>query len=377
MVKVLYFIDRLLHGGIQTFVLENIKHMDLTKVHIDFLLLDDGKEYELENVFKEMGCSIYKLKNIWINNPISYISYIKALNTFFSNHNDYDVVHLHSSSKNFFVLLFAKKYGIHTRIAHSHNIGFQTKSKIQIIIGNLFKMPLIYYATDYFACSKLAGEWLFNKKICDNNLVVVKNAINIEKFCYDKNKDVYLRKRLGLTNKFVIGHVGRFTNQKNHSFLIDIFYEILKINPNSTLLLIGTGELENIIKEKVNNLGITDNVIFLGYKQNVSDYLQVMDAFVFPSNYEGLGLVLIEAQASGLACYTSKDVVPIEAKVSSLLKFISLQSPPCVWAKEICTYNPLSRCSPKDEILNLGYDINQTANFLQNFYLKRCKEKKL
>lgn len=371
MVKVLYFVDRLLHGGIQTFILENIKHMDFTKIHIDLLVLDDGKNYELEKVFENMGCSIYKLKNAWVKKPTDYINHIKALNDFFSNHNDYDVVHLHSSSKNFFVLSIAKKYGIATRIAHSHNIGFQTESKLQIIIGNIFKLPLIYYATDYFACSKLAGEWLFNKKICKNNLVIVKNAVDVEKFRYDEKKSITEREKLGLENKFVIGHVGRFTHQKNHTFLIDIFHEILKIVPNSILLLLGTGELENSIKEKVKNLGIDNNVIFLGYKQNVADYLQVMDAFVFPSVYEGLGLVLIEAQASGLPCYTSKNVVPVEAKVSSLLKFIPLESSSKSWAEEICNSKDVPRSSPKDEILASGYDINQTAKFLQNFYLRK------
>lgn len=123
-VKVLYFVDRLLTGGIQKFAYEHAKHMDQSKVRIDFLVLDDGNDYELEEEARKLGCKVYKLKGIWVKNNWDFIKYCRALNNFFKEHHDYKVVHMHSSSKNFMVLKYAKKYGINIRIAHSHNIRF-------------------------------------------------------------------------------------------------------------------------------------------------------------------------------------------------------------------------------------------------------------
>lgn len=372
-IKVLYFLDRFLHGGIQTFVLENVKYMDKSRVQIDFLVLDDGNEYELESVVKDRKCNLYKLKNIWIKKTTDYCKYYKTVNDFFKKHNDYQVIHLHSSSKNFLILALAKKYGIKVRIAHSHNIGFQTTSRLQVLLGNLLKFPLRYYSTHYFACSYLAGRWLFGEKIAKNNLTVVKNAVDIQKFKYNIDKSIKIKNELGLANNFVIGHVGRFTHQKNHKFLIEIFKEIVKEEKDARLLLVGTGPLECEIKEKVKALGIENEVKFLGYKKNVELYMQAMDVFLFPSEFEGLGLVLVEAQTAGLYCFTSKDVVPQEVRASSLLEYISLKEDAFYWAKRILNKKNFNRYSPLNDIKSAGYDIHDTSEFLQKFYIEQSK----
>ena len=368
-VKVLYFVDRMLRGGIQTFVIENMKHMDKNKIQVDYLLLDDGNKYELEDTLIEMGSKIFKLKGIWFRQPFDFIKYCIALNKFFKKHNDYKVVHLHSSSKNFMVLYYAKKYGIKVRIAHSHNIGFQSKNKMQILLGNIFKVPLKKYATDYFACSEIAGEWLFGKKnVKSGKVIIIHNAVDLDKFKFNNEKREKLRKELNIEDTdLVIGNVARFTNQKNHEFLIDIFNEIYKKNNSSKLLLIGTGEKEIYIKEKVNELGLTNDVIFLGFKTNVNDYMNVMDIFLFPSKYEGLGLVLIEAQANGIKCFTSQNVVPLEAKVSDLLEYISLNETSKNWANKVLSVNK-NRKNVKEKIIEKGYSIEYTAKKLEQFY---------
>lgn len=373
-IKVLYFVDRMLRGGIQTFVIENMKHIDKEKIQIDYLLLDDGKKYELEDTLKEMGSNVYKLDGVWLRKPTDYFNYLKKIDSFFKEHHNYKVVHLHSSSKNFYILKSAKKYGIPVRIAHSHNIGFQSKSKIQILIGNLCKPLLKRYATDYFACSKIAGKWLFgNKEVNKNNVKVIHNAVDLEKFKYNEEKRNQLRKELNIEDKIVIGHVGRFTQQKNHMFLIDIFYEIYKKNNNYVMLLIGAGEKEKQIKDRVQNLGIERNVLFLGFKDNVNDYMSCMDIFLFPSSYEGLGIVLIEAQATGMKCFTSKDVVPKEAQVTKLLKYISLNDSPDKWANEILSVD-IRRENVTNEIKKKGYDLQDIAKELEKFYLKERKD---
>lgn len=372
-INVLYFVDRMLRGGIQTFVIENIKHMNRDKLQIDFLLLDDGENYtKEENELIKLGCNVYKLDGIWIRNIMDFRKYKLKLNEFFSKHNNYKIVHLHSSSKNYLVLKVAKQYKIPIRIAHSHNIDFQTKNPIKKLLGDILKIPLKYYATDYFACSKLAGEWLFGKKIINGkNFHIIHNAVNLKKFKFNINDRNKIRKELNISDEdLVIGHVGRFTTQKNHKFLIDIFYEIYLQNSNSKLILIGKGKKEEEIYKKVSKLGLQKNVIFEGFKSNVNEYMSAMDIFVFPSLYEGLGLVLIEAQANGLKCFTSKNVVPLEAKVSNSLEYIELNKSPQYWASEILKVNS-SRTDNYKEIINKGYDIEDTAKFLEDFYIRK------
>lgn len=368
-VRVLYFVDRMLRGGIQTFVIENMKHMDREKVQIDYLLLDDGVHYDLEDTLKEMGSKVYKLRDIWLRKPTDYFKYFRAVDDFFKEHHDYKVVHLHSSSKNFYVLKSAKKYDIPVRIAHSHNIGFQSKNKIQILIGNLCKPLLRKYATDYFACSEIAGKWLFGKKVVEKGKVkIIHNAVDLDKYKFNEEKRNELREKLNIQDKFVVGHVGRFTNQKNHTFLIDIFNEIHKERPNSVLMLVGSGEKEKEIHEKVNMLGLTKNVLFIGFQNNVNEYMWAMDVFVFPSLYEGLGLVLIEAQATGMKCYTSKDVVPKEAKITELLEYISVNESSDAWAMQILEKDN-KRMDKCEEIRTKKYDIYSTGKELEEFYI--------
>ena len=370
MVKVLYFVDRMLKGGIQSLIIDWLSRFD-KRIQIDFLLLDDGNEYELENEIKSLGCKIYKLKGMWIRTPIDFIKYSKVLEEFFKEHHDYKVVHLHSSSKNFLVLKYAKKYGIPIRISHSHNIDFQTKNPFKKLVGNLFKIPLIRYSTDFFACSKKAGEWLFGKKIVNTGkFKVINNAIDYDKFKFDKIARDNIRKKLKVSeDEILIGHIGRFTTQKNHKFLIDIFKELIKINSKYKLLLIGTGIKENKIKIKVNKLNLDNKVIFMGFQNNVNEYIQAMDLFIMPSLYEGLGIVLIEAQASGLPCYASENVIPIEAKLSSNFKFISLKKSSQKWAK-IINNESIGRVDNIKQFKNSKYIIDDIVAELEEKYLK-------
>lgn len=370
-VKVLYFVDRMLRGGIQSLVIDWVSRFDKNKIHVDFLLLDDGKEYELEQTLKELGCTVYKLKGIWVKTPIDFIKYNYAVKNFFKEHHDYKVVHMHSSSKNYVVLKYAKKYGIPMRIAHSHNIDFQTKNPLKKLIGNLFKKPLIKYATDYFACSKIAGEWLFGKDIVESDKFrVIHNAVDYDKFKFNENIRKNTRKEFGFNdNDIVIGNVGRFAQQKNHDFLIDIFSECYKINGNYRLLLVGIGELEQEIKNKVSMLGLEKEVIFAGFRKDVNCCMQAMDVFLMPSLHEGLPVVGVEAQASGLTCYMSKDVITPEVKIADNVYFISLNKSSKDWAEKIITSNN-DRANNFNKLNNAGYIIESVIKTLEEYYLE-------
>ena len=368
-VKVLYFVDRMLRGGIQSLVIDWVSRFDKNKIHVDFLLLDDGKEYELEQTLKDLGCTVYKLKGIWVKTSIDFIKYKYAVKNFFKEHHDYKVVHMHSSSKNYMILKYAKKYGIPIRIAHSHNIDFQTKNPLKKLIGNLFKKPLIKYATDYFACSKIAGEWLFGKDIVESDkFKVIHNAIDYDKFKYDEKARNKIRKDLNIRESdVVIGHVGRFVNQKNHDFLINVFNKCYEQNNNYKLLLVGTGELEEYIKEKVKILGIENNVIFAGFQSNVNEYMQAMDIFAFPSLFEGLGLVLVEAQASGLPCIATANTIPDEVKINPNFYFVNLNVNE--WVQTIQNIK-LARVKSKKLVKDAGYFIEDIITELTNEYQK-------
>lgn len=369
-VRVLYFVDNLEQGGIQQLILEIAKHINRDKVEIEILAFDDGKKYPIEETLKDMNYKIYKI-NGWIYKLSDYIKQAKELDKFFNKHNDYKIVHLHSSSKNYQVLKYAKKYNIPIRIAHAHNIGFQTNNKLKIFFGNILKKRLVKNTTNFFACSKDAGLWLYGKKIIDRNeLVIIPNAIDIDKFKFDTEKRRIMRKKLGIRdNEILIGHVGRFVKQKNHEFLIDIFNELYKDNSRYKLILIGTGELEDTIKNKVKKLGLVSSVIFTGYQENINDYMQAMDLFLFPSLYEGLSVVLVEAQANGLCCLTSKDRVNKETDISGNLIYVSLEDGILKW-KNIILQKKIERNNVVDKIKSKGFFIEDLVDRLEKVYLE-------
>ena len=371
LVKVLYFVDRMLRGGIQSLVIDWVSRFDKNKIHVDFLLLDDGVKYELEDTLKKMGCNVYKLDGIWIKKPCDFIKQAKALDDFFKDHHDYKVVHLHSSSKNYLVLKYAEKYGIPMRISHSHNIDFQTKNQIKKIIGNILKPKLIKYSTNYFACSKIAGEWLFGESIVNSEkFEIIHNAIDYDKFKYNETTRKEMRKELNIADdEILIGHVGRFTNQKNHSFLIEIFKGLYEKNKKYKLIMIGSGELENSIKKKVEKLDLNKNVIFAGFQNDVNNYMQAMDLFVFPSLYEGLGLVLVEAQASGLPCFATKGTIPIDVKITDNFNFIPLNVQK--WIYYIYINNLNREKSTENKIKENNYFIEDVCSQLEKHYLAK------
>lgn len=370
-VKVLYFVDRMLRGGIQSLVIDWVSRFDKTKIHVDFLLLDDGVSYDLEDTLKKMGCNVYKLENVWVRKPIDFIKLSKSLNNFFKNHSNYDVVHMNSTSKNYMVLKYAKKYGIKTRIAHAHALDFQTNSNFKKIVGNILKPLLRRYATDYFACSELAGRWLFGNKVVESkNFYVINNGIDLDRFKYDKKLRSILRKKIHIENdEIVLGHVGRFTPVKNHNFLIELLYELNNEYPSKyKLLLVGSGELENDIKEKVVKLGLENQVIFAGFQNKVEDFFQIMDVFLLPSKYEGLGMVLIEAQASGLPCIATSNSIPTSVKVNNNFEFCELDL--SKW-KKIVTDLTLDRYCSHDLLIEKKYDTKSVTLFLLDYYNKR------
>ena len=270
-------------------------------------------------------------------------------------------------------LIYAKRYGIKKRIIHAHNSGNET-SMIRGILHYVNKIRLGRYATDFWSCSMAAAVYFFIKKqIHSQKYRLINNAISTYNYKYDILIRNEVRKNLGLEDKYVIGHVGRFQFQKNHEFLIDIFYEYLKLDSRAVLMLVGQGEEEDAIRQKVINLGIEKSVLFMGVRTDVNRLLQAMDVFLLPSRFEGLPLVLIEAQTSGLRCLTTKNKVPYEVNVTGNVEFEELKENSIEWAHHIecMEKQPYDRKSCLDLITDAGYDILKEAEKMESYM---CEE---
>ena len=353
--KVLYFVDTLEYGGIQTFIYNIIKNIKNTE--IDILTLNDGIEYPLEEELKKYT-KIYKL-NVWLNSISSYNKYKKEVNNFFKNHNDYKIIHLHGTSKNYYILKVAKEYNISTRIIHSHSTNFESNNIIKKIIGNILKRKLIKYSTNLFACSEDAGKWLFKNK----EFNIIPNGIDIDKFKYNEKLRKELIKKYNLKNKFIIGNIGRITYQKNSLFLLDILKEVKQIKDNAFLIIIGSGELENKLKDKIKEYNLEEDILLLKDIHDIYKYYNLFDCFVLPSLYEGFSIVVLEAQINGLECIVNKDVLPKEVFISNnIIEVENLNE----YKKEIIN----SKRNNKN-IDYSKYDIKEVTKYLEDYYQRR------
>lgn len=360
MIRVLHVVTHLGRGGLETMIMNYYRKMDLSKIQFDFLVQGD-KIYGYEGEIEKLGGKIYRIKPI--NHFFPY-EFEKNLYKFFKEHKEYQIVHSHINSFSKYVLKAAKKVGIKNRIAHSH-IALTNKG-ISDLYKNITKIGINKYTTKRFACSKEAGKWLYG----NGEFEVLPNAIEIENFYYNEKLREEYRKKYGVEDKFVLCNIGRFTEQKNHIFLFEILKEINK-KKDAVLILIGDGNLKDEYQRKLRELEIEDKVIFTGVVNNVHEVLNAADTFVFPSKFEGLGIVLIEAQANGLKCYAS-DNIPKEVNITESVKFISLNNNAEEWANEILN-GKFERTVNIEKIKASGYDINESAKKLQKYYMEVIK----
>ncbi|MDE7423389.1 MAG: glycosyltransferase family 1 protein [Lachnospiraceae bacterium] len=367
-IRILHVVGKMHYGGMETLIMNIYRNINREKVQFDFLVHYSEKG-EYDDEIRQLGGKIYIMPRTKISN---YFKYKKALKYFFAKHNEFIVVHSHLHNLAFMHLSIARHYGMAT-IEHFHNNSVDRNFKG--IIGYYCSRLGIKYADYLFACSDGAAKFFLQGKYKKLPYTIIKNGIETEKFSYNEKIRKQMREQYHCNNQFVVLHVGRFWEQKNHKFLLEIFKEILKQNTNSKLFLIGIGPLEDEIKKKVKNLDIEKNVCFLGVKDNVNEWMQMADCFLFPSLYEGLGIVLIEAQTSGLRCFTSLDKVPVDAKVSENIEYISLKESAKVWADKVLASSLYERKSCVEEVKRAGYDIRETAKWLEEWYCQKAGRK--
>lgn len=362
-IRVLQIIGIVAGGGVEAVIMNYYEHIDRTKVQFDFIVHNDNK-IDITQKVEAMGGKVYKVTPYY-KNPIAFMWDIYKV----IKRHHYRIVHSNMNTLSAFSLFAAWAAGAPVRILHNHSTSSPGETKRNIMKFMLRPFARLF-ANHYLACSRLAGEWMYGRKMMDSGKVtIVNNAIDLKEYAFNPQKRNLLRKELGLADEFVIGHVGRFMFQKSHEFLIDVFAEAYKKNPHMALLLVGDGPLRPAMEEKVRKLGLTDHVKFLGLRNNVQDFYHVMDILVLPSHYEGLPVVGVEAQANGLPCLFSTKVTK-EAHLTHLAQFWDLEKGASKWAKEIISIKCERNKKAGEELRQAGFEIDKEAEKLVKFYIE-------
>jgi glycosyltransferase involved in cell wall biosynthesis len=337
------------------------RKIDRTKIQFDFVVNTNNKEYDYEAEIRKLGGREIYVPRYTVFN---YREYKREWINLLSNHPEWTIIHGHHTSPARIYLTLAKAVGRKT-IAHSHTAGGDKsiKSRIKYYLRGSLKSRVDYL----FACSKEASYWMFGKMT--PYVKIINNAIDTEKYRFNKDTRFVKRAEFALQNKFVVGHIGNFSKAKNYPFILDIFNEISFQNDDAVLMLVGNNKKNPNIKEEVLERGLEDKVIFTGVQSNIPDLLQLMDVFLFPSLYEGLPVTIIEAQAAGLQCIVS-DTITNEVKITDFVKFISLGKPASYWADQVLKFaKGYERKDTCQAISEASYDVKETAKWLQNFYI--------
>lgn len=360
-VRILQVLTIMNRGGAETMIMNYYRHVDRSKVQFDFLVhREERGAYDDE--IETMGGRIYRIPPIY-----HHFAHKKAVKSFFLAHPQYQIVHGHIGELGYYIYKKAKERKIPVIIAHAHNSSCDRNWKwpIRSILKHLIRPHFTYAMT----CGIEAAKWLFGTKLA-SKAFMLNNSIDVQLYTFNERTRKSVRKEMGWSSRFVIGDVARFSHQKNHIGLLSIFKAVVEKRPDSLLVLIGDKiELYESIKNQALEMGVIDNIQFLGVRTDVPKLMQGMDVYCSPSLFEGLSVSMIEAQASGLKVVTSNRVPEQVALIPELLSFIPLEAPPQTWVNEILA--PYSRHDTSNKIKQTGFDIETNAAWLQDFYLSR------
>jgi len=354
-------------GGVESFIVNYYRNIDRKKIQFDFLC-NSHEAVAYEDELIKLGGRTFHITA----RSKDRATYKKELENVFRNHaSEWSVIWVNVCSlANIDYLKVAKKYGIKKRIIHSHN-SQNMDGKLRVLLHKWNKRSIGKYATDFWACSEDAAHWFYSDELM-KRAVVIHNAIDVERMKFDEEKRKAIREQYHIENKYVIGNIGRLHFQKNQAFAIDVFNEYHKKNSDSVLVLVGQGEDEGKLKNQVNNLGLRDFVIFAGVQKDIQGWLSAFDLFLFPSKFEGLSVVAMEAQANGVPIYGSKGVIPAEVVVNDNFITLELNIGVTKWAEIMLSrlnkrtpYN-IARC----KLINRGFEIKLAAQELNALLLQ-------
>lgn len=355
-IRILHIIAGMGSGGAEHIIMEWYRRIDRTKYQFDFLIRSNENIYMDE--IRSLGGHVYCAPR-FPQECIENYKYTKAL----LEKKKYRIIHVHANALIYiYPLIEAKKNEIPCRIMHSHNTN--TASPLFFPIHQMNKCRIKQLANVRLACSNAAGKWMFGAQ---GGHIFVPNGIEIKKFLFQKKLRDEYREKLKIEDKFVVGNVARFLPSKNHEFLLKIFWEIASLEPDAVLLLAGEGAEQEKVINRAKKMGIYHKIRFLGVRDDIYALMQAMDVFVFPSKFEGLGIVLLEAQCSGLQCFAS-DCIPPESKISQNIHYVSLDAAPAVWARKILRCKNVKRTQEYLSQLSFDYDISNTVGILEKIY---------
>lgn len=368
MMNILYVMDLLGDGGVEKMTLHWVSRIAGGDVKIDFVVRD-VESRENERILSEKGCRIYRM-------PFTYRHFLKRKRLLKSimGKTRYDIIHVHGATGvDFLIYKWAKEAGIPVRIAHSHNADCVFRHWYSGILHKIMKRFIPVYATAFLGCSKDACEFYYGSV---PGARVILNGIDTGVFRFCNENREHMRRRYHVEDKIVYGSVGRCEKQKNHEFLLDIYSELLKRQPNAFFLLIGHGSLDEMIEKKISALGLDRHFIWVKQTGKVSDYMAMMDVFVFPSLYEGLGIVGVEAQSMGLPVLISEEAYHEEIGVTKLLHRMELRRGAGEWARrcmELSQNQGAAREGCSDLVEKAGYSIEASADRLKEIYDSELK----
>ncbi|MEY8735979.1 glycosyltransferase [Lactobacillus sp. AN1001] len=362
-IRVAQIMGKLSGGGVENVVFNYYREIDKTKIQFDFFY-DADSIIEPPKNLRDMGANFYKLPPY--QNTVKYVNALKA----YFDENNYLIVHSHLNSLSVIPLFVAKRSNIPVRIAHSHSVPGNNEL-IRDTAKNILKYFSRIYATDLFACSEKAGRWLFgNRQYNSGKVKIIKNAVDFQKFRNLSEQKVAIQNKYELRGKFIIGHVGRLTFAKNHIFMLKILKKVLEKRKDAILILIGEGELRKQVTKKIRKMGLENNVLLLGYKEDPVAFYSVMDVLLLPSRFEGLSMTTIESQIAKVPAVVST-AVPKEAVISTGCRRLSLNDDISKWVDYLLE-------APEESVnltkLGMEYDISRAAPQLESFYEKKYKE---
>lgn len=362
MKKVCCFCETWSSGGIESFLSGLLSRMDQTDLQID-LVVAKQDDSVFSDTLEKSGISLVELsgsKFRWLSNCIRFRKLL--------NEKRYDVVHLNVfQGLQLLYAFLAKRCGVPVRIVHSHGSDLR-KSTLRtgkLLLHQIGKLLFGKSATDFWACSSAAGQFMFPK---GTSFRVISNGIDTERYRFRSDGRERIRKEVALDGKFVIGNVGRLQYDKNQAFLLDVLKELLSEQPESVLLLVGEGKARQELLDKAEKLGIADRVIFYGLSDRVEELLWGMDAFAFPSLSEGLGLAAVEAQAAGLPVICS-EFIPEEVNLTPKLQRLPLTSGAAAWAQVLLRADRGGREECAGAVRRAGFELSDVAEVVQAGYL--------
>lgn len=360
--RILCVLGKLRAGGVESMMYSYYRLLNKSEWQYDFIY-EEGSEFDIPSYITEMGARAFVVPSV--SHPFKYIKTVKNI----IKKGGYSIVHSNLNTLSLFSLWSAISCGVKTRILHNHSTSSGVEKKRDLLKKALRPFNRAV-ATDYCACSEYAGRWMYGNKAFDAGKVTVfRNGVDTDKFRFRSESRLEIRREFNIENKTVIGHIGRFNTQKNHIFLIDLFREYHKNDPDSVLLCVGGGELIDSIKEYADKSGVADSVIFAGYRnEDVEKFYSAFDVFVLPSLYEGLPVVAVEACAAGLPVLMSEFVTK-EALITDKCFLLPINDP-AVWAGSIASVMDTDREEVAVQMRDGGFNIKNCVKELEDYYRK-------